>query len=41
MNNERRLVDGAQLFRNKGTDKADAAGAAKVADVVANLKLTS
>jgi hypothetical protein len=35
-NNERRLVDGSQVFRNKATDKADAAGAAKVVDIEAN-----
>lgn len=28
-NTERRLVDGSQVFKNKVTDKADAAGAAK------------
>jgi hypothetical protein len=27
-NTERRLVEGSQVFRNKATDKADAAGAA-------------
>lgn len=32
-NTERRLVEG---FRNKATDKADAAGAAKVVDIEAN-----
>ncbi|KUJ15516.1 FAD/NAD(P)-binding domain-containing protein [Mollisia scopiformis] len=35
-NNERRLLEGAQAFRNKATDKADAAGAAKVIDIEAN-----
>jgi hypothetical protein len=35
-NNERRLVDGSQVFRNKAADKADAAGAAKVVDIEAN-----
>jgi hypothetical protein len=35
-NTERRLVEGNQVFRNKGTDKADAAGAAKVIDIEAN-----
>jgi len=35
-NTERRLVEGAQAFRNKATDKADAAGAAKVVDIEAN-----
>jgi protoporphyrinogen oxidase len=29
-NTERRLVEGSQIFRNKATDKADAAGAAKL-----------
>lgn len=28
-NTERRLADGSQIFNNKATDKADAAGAAK------------
>ena len=28
-NTERRLVEGAQVFKNKATDRADAAGAAK------------
>jgi hypothetical protein len=35
-NTERRLVEGSQVFRNKATDKADAAGAAKVVDIEAN-----
>lgn len=35
-NTERRLVEGSQVFRNKATDKADAAGAANVIDVEAN-----
>lgn len=35
-NDERRLLDGAQLFKNKATDKADAAGAAKIVDIEAN-----
>jgi len=35
-NTERRLVDGGQLFRNKATDKADAAGDAKLVDIEAN-----
>lgn len=35
-NDERRLLEGAQTFRNKATDKADAAGAAKVIDIEAN-----
>ncbi|KAH7397689.1 UDP-galactopyranose mutase [Cadophora sp. MPI-SDFR-AT-0126] len=35
-NIERRLVEGSQVFRNKATDKADAAGAAKVIDIEAN-----
>ncbi|TVY71369.1 hypothetical protein LSUE1_G007775 [Lachnellula suecica] len=35
-NTERRLVEGSQIFRNKATDKADAAGAAKVIDIEAN-----
>jgi hypothetical protein len=35
-NTERRLTDGAQLFRNPATDKADAAGDAKVVDIEAN-----
>ena len=34
-NDERRLRDGAQIFKNKATDKADAAGAAKVVDIEA------
>ncbi|KAM3075986.1 hypothetical protein ACMFMG_006500 [Clarireedia jacksonii] len=29
-NSERRLTDGAQIFKNKATDKADAAGDAKI-----------
>ncbi|OBT85337.1 hypothetical protein VE02_05983 [Pseudogymnoascus sp. 03VT05] len=33
-NEERRLTDGAQLFRNTATDKADAAGDAKVVDIM-------
>lgn len=32
-NEERRLTDGAQLFRNTATDKADAAGEAKYVDI--------
>lgn len=36
-NDERRLTDGAQVFRNKATDKADAAGDAKVKDTAANI----
>jgi len=35
-NTERRLVEGSQVFRNKATDKADTAGAAKVVDIEAN-----
>lgn len=35
-NEERRLFDGAQVFRNKATDKADAAGDAKIVDIEAN-----
>ena len=35
-NEERRLVEGNKVFRNKATDKADAAGAAKVIDIEAN-----
>lgn len=35
-NNERRLLEGSQIFRNKATDKADAAGAAKIIDIEAN-----
>ncbi|KAI9746150.1 MAG: hypothetical protein M1818_000831 [Claussenomyces sp. TS43310] len=35
-NNERRLVDGSQIFSNKATEKVDAAGASKVVDVAAN-----
>lgn len=35
-NNERRLLDGSQVFKTKGTDKADAAGAAKIVDIEAN-----
>lgn len=38
VNAERRLTDGAQVFRNKATDKADAAGDAKLNDVVSNIK---
>ncbi|OBT46930.1 hypothetical protein VE00_02521 [Pseudogymnoascus sp. WSF 3629] len=33
-NEERRLTDGAQLFRNSATDKADAAGDAKFVDIM-------
>lgn len=35
-NNERRLVDGGQVFSNKATEKADVAGDAKVVDIAAN-----
>lgn len=35
-NTERRLMDGSQVFTNKATDKADAAGDAKVVDIEAN-----
>lgn len=35
-NTERRLVEGNQIFSNKATDKADAAGDAKVVDIEAN-----
>jgi hypothetical protein len=35
-NTERRLVEGNQVFRNKATDKADAAGDAKIVDIEAN-----
>jgi len=35
-NTERRLIEGSQIFRNKATDAADAAGAAKVVDIEAN-----
>jgi hypothetical protein len=35
-NEERRLVDGAQLFRNTATDKADAAGDARFVDIISN-----
>lgn len=35
-NTERRLFEGSQVFRNKATDKADAAGDAKVVDIEAN-----
>lgn len=35
-NTERRLVEGSQVFRNAATEKADAAGAAKVVDIEAN-----
>lgn len=35
-NTERRLVEGSQIFKNKATDKADAAGAAKSIDIAAN-----
>jgi hypothetical protein len=34
-NTERRLVEGSQIFRNKATDKADAAGTAKPVDIEA------
>lgn len=37
-NTERRLTEGAQVFRNKATDKADAAGDANPVDIVTNLK---
>ncbi|KAN0090378.1 FAD/NAD(P)-binding domain containing protein [Hyaloscypha variabilis] len=35
-NDERRLIEGNQVFRNKATDKADAAGDAKIVDIEAN-----
>ncbi|TVY90794.1 hypothetical protein LAWI1_G005219 [Lachnellula willkommii] len=35
-NTERRLVEGGQVFSNKATNKADAAGDAKVVDIEAN-----
>lgn len=35
-NTERRLVEGGQIFRNKATDKVDAAGAARPVDIEAN-----
>jgi hypothetical protein len=35
-NTERRLFEGAQSFKAKPTDKADAAGAAKVIEIEAN-----
>lgn len=35
-NTERRLVEGSQVFRNKATNKADAAGTAKPVDIEAN-----
>lgn len=35
-NTERRLMDGSQAFKNKATNKADAAGAAKVVEIEAN-----
>jgi len=35
-NTERRLVEGGQIFSNKATNKADAAGDAKVVDIEAN-----
>jgi hypothetical protein len=35
-NTERRLFEGSQVFRNKATDKADAAGDARVVDIEAN-----
>jgi hypothetical protein len=35
-NTERRLMDGSQVFKNKATDKADAAGDAKIVDIEAN-----
>lgn len=36
-NNERRLTDGAQVFKNSATDKADAAGDASPVAIAANL----
>lgn len=39
VNDERRLLDGAQIYKKKPTDKADAAGAAKIVDIAANKKL--
>lgn len=38
VNSERRLMDGAQVYKNKATAKADAAGDAKLADVTENMK---
>ncbi|PMD61905.1 FAD/NAD(P)-binding domain-containing protein [Hyaloscypha bicolor E] len=35
-NEERRLIEGNHVFRNKATDKADAAGDAKIVDIEAN-----
>jgi hypothetical protein len=35
-NTERRLFEGNQVFRNKATDKADAAGDAKIVDIESN-----
>lgn len=35
-NTERRLFEGNQIFRNKATDRADAAGDAKIVDIEAN-----
>jgi hypothetical protein len=35
-NTERRLMEGSHAFRNQATDKADAAGDAKIVDVEAN-----
>jgi len=35
-NDERRLIEGTHVFRNKATDKADAAGVAKIVDIEAN-----
>lgn len=36
-NEERRLTDGAQLFRNTPTDRADASGSAKPVDILSKL----
>jgi hypothetical protein len=35
-NTERRLTEGAQVFRNKATDKADRAGDAHIVNIEAN-----
>lgn len=40
-NTERRLVEGGQTFKNKATDKADAAGAAKVVNITSNKGATT
>jgi hypothetical protein len=35
-NTERRLMEGSQIFKNKATDKADAAGDAQIVDIESN-----